>query len=273
MVTAKEKPMSLPFDGAISKFYKNDAPKALRKIIEAAGKDGVTDPDFPYPEELPRAAYDAEMERLQIELVRFQAWSRPAVRAWPSCSKGATRPARVAPISAMVENLNPRGARIVALAKPTETEAGEWYFQRYVRQLPSRGEIVLFDRSGIIGALSSMSSAGSRPRRAGRWFDQVCPFETMLRQDGIHLVKIWLNVHRATQLERFLDREKDPLKQWKLSQIDIDGLHKWDAYSQAIIETLGRTHTETNPWKVIRGDDKRRARRECHPPASVPAGL
>ncbi|MGR3491976.1 MAG: polyphosphate kinase 2, partial [Shimia sp.] len=157
------------------------------------------------------------------------------------------------------ENLNPRSARTVALSKPSDREAGEWYFQRYVRHLPAEGEVIFFDRSwynrGVVEQVFEFCTAEQR----AKWFDQVGPFESLLTADGIHLTKLWLNVGRASQLKRMLDRETDPLKQWKLSWIDVEGLKRWDAYSAAIQETLTRTNSPC-PWTVIRSDDKRRAR-------------
>jgi len=252
--------MDLPFDGAISKYYQNDAPKELRQIIERAGKDGVTDPRFPYPQELPRKEYDAQMEALQIELVRLQVWVKATGQRIAILFEGRDAAGKGGAIQAMTENLNPRGARVVALAKPSEAESGQWYFQRYAKELPTAGEIVFFDRSWYNRGIVEQVFGWVKPPARDRWFEQVGPFEAMLVGDGIHLVKLWLNVARATQLERFLAREKDPLKQWKLSQIDIDGLSKWDEYSTAITETLTRTHSATAPWTCLRGDDKRRAR-------------
>src|SRR5690606_193110 len=140
------------------------------------------------------------------------------------------------------ENLNPRWARVVALQKPTETEAGEWYFQRYTRHLPSAGEIVMFDRSwynrGVVEKVFGFCTGAQREA----FFRQLPRFEELLVDEGILLFKLWLNVGRAEQLRRFLAREKDPLKQWKLSEIDVAGLSKWDDYSAAIGETLARSH-------------------------------
>jgi polyphosphate kinase 2 len=252
--------MDLPFDGAISKFHDKDAPEAIRRIIATAGKDGVTDPRYPYPEELKRKNFDDEMERLQIELVRLQAWVKATGARIAIVFEGRDAAGKGGTIQAMTENLNPRGARVVALAKPTETEAGQWYFQRYVKELPTRGEMVFFDRSWYNRGIVEHVFGWVKPEARATWFAQVNPFEAMLRQEGILLLKLWLNVHQATQLERFLDREQDPLKQWKLSQIDIDGLHKWDDYTAAITQTLSATHTPAAPWTCLRGDDKRRTR-------------
>jgi polyphosphate kinase len=252
--------MKLPFDGAISRFLKKDAPKAIRKIIVAADKDSVTDPDFPYAEELKRADYDRQMAALQIELVKLQSWVKSTGQRIAILFEGRDAAGKGGTIHALTENLNPRGARVVALAKPTETEAGQWYFQRYIKELPAKGEVVFFDRSWYNRGIVEQVFGWVTPEQRATWFDQVGPFEAMLKQDGVHLVKLWLDVHQATQLQRFLDRERDPLRQWKLSQIDIDGLHKWDAYSAAITETLTRTHGDVSPWSCIRADDKRRAR-------------
>jgi polyphosphate kinase 2 len=251
--------MDLPFDGAISRYFEQDAPAHIRRIIRKADKDDVTNPRYPYPEEMPKAEYETAMEALQIELVRMQAWVKATGRRVVLVFEGRDAAGKGGTIQAMTQNLNPRGARVVALPRPTETEAGQWYFQRYVAQLPTRGEIVFFDRSWYNRGIVEHVMGWVEPAARARWFEQVGPFEKMLADDGIHLVKYWINVGRATQLERFLDREKDPLKQWKLSQIDIDGLQKWDDYTAAIRETLTRTHAPV-PWTVLRGDDKKRTR-------------
>ena len=156
--------------------------------------------------------------------------------------------------------MNPRAAYIVALPKPTEREAGQWYFQRYVDWLPSAGEIALFDRSwynrGVVERVFGFSTEEER----GKFFRQLPSFEQMLVDDGTILVKLWLSIGRAEQFRRFLDREKDPLKQWKLSNIDVEGLGKWDEYSEAIRETIELSDSPIAPWTIILSDDKRRAR-------------
>jgi polyphosphate kinase 2 len=163
-------------------------------------------------------------------------------------------------ISRVSMNLNPRVARVVALGTPDERERSQWYFQRYVERLPAGGEMTLFDRSwynrGVVEKVFGFTTDEERER----FFRQVPEFERTLVDDGIELRKIWLNVGRAEQLRRFLGREGDPLKQWKLSRIDVEGLKRWDAYTAAIRETFSRSHTGHAPWHVIRADDKRRAR-------------
>jgi polyphosphate kinase 2 len=158
------------------------------------------------------------------------------------------------------ENLNPRGARTVALSKPSDAEQTQWYFQRYIDHLPSGGEIVLYDRSWYNRGVVEEVFGFCTPDQREQFFRQVIPFEQALVNDGIHLFKIWLNVGRAEQLRRFLGRERDPVKQWKISRIDVHGLHKWDEYTAAIKETFLRSDSELAPWTVIRSDDKRRAR-------------
>lgn len=252
--------MTLPFDGGISRFYNDSAPKDVRTAIQNAQKGQILNPDYPYAKRMSRKAYEAEIAALQIELVRLQAWARETGERIVVVFEGRDAAGKGGTIARFRENLNPRHARVVALSKPSETEAGQWYFQRYIDHMPSSGEIVLFDRSwynrGVVEHVFDFCTPAAREK----WFSQVNTFEKMLVDEGIKLFKIWLNVGQATQLKRFLDRESDPLKQWKLSWIDVEGLNRWDAYTTAINDTLARTHTDTAPWVVVRSDDKRRAR-------------
>ena len=252
--------MDLPFGGAISAYFAKEAPKEVREAIERADGDDILNPTFPYSEEMKRKAYDAEMKALQIELAKMQGWLNTSGQRVVVLMEGRDAAGKGSTIKRFTENLNPRSARVVALPKPTESERTQWYFQRYIDHLPAGGEIVFYDRSwynrGVVEKVFGFSTDGERER----FFEQVGPFEHSLVGDGIRLFKFWLNVGRAEQLRRFMDREKDPLKQWKLSQIDVDGLKKWDEYSDAIRDTLSRSHTTTAPWTIIRSDDKRRAR-------------
>ena len=252
--------MTLPFDGAISAFYNDPANADLRALIDGAGKGDLANPRFPYPEKWDRDEYDDALDALQIELVKLQRWAKDSGTRIAVVFEGRDAAGKGGTIKRIRAHLNPRSARVVALSKPTETEASQWYFQRYVAHLPAAGELVIFDRSWYNRGVVEHVFEFCTPRQREQWFDQVGPFEEMLVAEGIHLVKFWLNVGRATQLERFLKRESDPLKQWKLSWIDVEGLKKWDAYTAAIGETLERTHTAVAPWTVVRGDDKRRAR-------------
>ena len=252
--------MDLPFDGAISAFYAKDAPQAVRDAIKRAEKGDILSDSYPHTERLARKVYEKDLHKLQIEMVKLQAWMRDSGARIAMVFEGRDGAGKGGTIGRMRANLNARSARVVALSKPTEKEAGEWYFQRYIKHLPSAGNMVFFDRSwynrGVVEKVFGFCTDAQR----AHFFEQVQPFENMIVQDGVHLFKFWLNVSRAEQLRRMLARESDPLKQWKLSGIDVKGLHKWDAYSDAIRETLDRSHTETAPWTVIRSDDKRRAR-------------
>ena len=252
--------MELPFDGAISAYFENEAPADIRNAIKRADKDDILTPSYPHSEQLSGKVYDKEMERLQIELVKLQAWARETGTRVACVFEGRDAAGKGGTISRFRQNLNPRAARVVALSKPTETEQGEWYFQRYVRHLPSAGEMVFFDRSWYNRAVVEHVFGFCTPRQREHFFTQVCPFEEMLADDGIHLFKFWLNVGRAEQLRRMLARESDPLKQWKLSGIDVKGLGLWEEYTEAIRDTLARSHSMHSPWTVIRSDDKRRAR-------------
>lgn len=255
--------MDLPFDGAITRFFDQEAPDEIRKAIRRADKDDILNPAYPHTERLGKKTYERDLEALQIELVKMQSWAKTSGARIVTLFEGRDAAGKGGTIKRFRENLNPRGARVAALPKPSEAERGQWYFQRYIDHLPTAGEIVFFDRSwynrGVVEKVFGFCTEGERER----FFRQVRPFEQALVDDGIHLFKFWLNVGRAEQLRRFLDRERDPLKHWKLSEIDVKGLSRWEAYSEAIDETLTRSHAERAPWTVIRSDDKRRARIEA----------
>ena len=252
--------MTLPFDGAISKFFKDGAPKSVRSAITSAGKDGILTKSYPYREELKRKDYEKTLEALQIQLVRMQEDLKANGKRMIVIFEGRDAAGKGGTIGAVRLNLNPRVCQVVALAKPSDREAVQWYFQRYVDWLPAAGEMVLMDRSWYNRAMIEHVFGFCTPEQRTHFFEQLPHFERMLVDEGIIFRKIWLEVGRAEQLKRFLDREKDPLKQWKLSPIDIDGLGKWDEYSAAIDETMEKTHYVYAPWTVILSDDKRRAR-------------
>jgi len=254
--------MELPFDGAISAFYANHAPERIRNAIRRGEKGDIIDPGFPHSERLPRKHYEKQLEALQIELVKLQAWAKSSGARIAIVFEGRDAAGKGGTIKRFRDYLNPRGARVVALSKPSDVESSQWYFQRYIDHLPSGGELVFFDRSwynrGVVEQVFGFCTHAQREH----FFHQVPDFEKMLVDEGILLFKFWLNVGRGEQLRRFLDREASPLKQWKLSRIDVEGLAKWDDYSAAISETLQRSHTRHAPWTVVRSDDKRRARLE-----------
>jgi polyphosphate kinase 2 len=252
--------MSLPFDGAISRYYEKDAPKAIREAIREGKDKDILDPSFPYDRWMKKNDYEDEMDALQLELVKLQRDVKETGKRIVVVFEGRDAAGKGGAIQRVQMNLNPRGCRVVALSKPSETEAGQWYFQRYIQHLPGAGEIVLFDRSwynrGVVEKVFGFTTDADREK----FFRQLPEFEEMIVSEGIVFVKLWLNVGRAEQLRRFLARETDPLKQWKLSFIDVEGLGKWEDYSAAIRETLDRSHTASAPWTVVRSDDKYRAR-------------
>jgi polyphosphate kinase 2 len=252
--------MDLPFDGGISRFYKDAAPDWVKATLNDTGKKAILNPDYPYKKKMRKSDYEAEMAALQVELVRLQAWARDKGERIVIVFEGRDAAGKGGTISRFRENLNPRNARVVALSKPSEVEATQWYFQRYVEEMPSAGEIVLFDRSWYNRGVVEHVFGFCTPKQREKWFSQVDAFEKLMVDDGIKLFKIWLNVGQATQLKRFLDREADPLKQWKLSWIDVEGLNKLDDYTTAIDETLTKTNSEHAPWTIVRSDDKGRAR-------------
>ncbi|WP_116084183.1 polyphosphate kinase 2 [Tropicimonas sp. IMCC34011] len=254
--------MTLPFDGAISEYATSGAPKDVRKALEDGGKT-ILEPPYPYDDRMDKDEYEDQLEALQRELVQLQAWIKASGRRVAVVFEGRDAAGKGGTIKRVRENLNPRVARLVALPTPTEREQSQWYFQRYVAHLPAGGELVLFDRSwynrGVVERVFDFCTDAQRDA----FFRQLPAFESTLVDDGIILVKLWLNVGRAEQLNRMLRRESDPLKQWKLSWVDVEGLKKWDAYSEAIRDTFSRSHTGIAPWTVILSDDKRRARLEA----------
>lgn len=252
--------IELPFDGGISNFYDTEAPADIREAVERGGKKDILSPSYPYEKWMKKSDYESEIKALQRELVKFLNDVTTTGKRVVVVFEGRDAAGKGGTIKRFRENLNPRSAQVVALSKPSDREQGEWYFQRYIKHLPTKGEVVLFDRSwynrGVVEKVFGFCSDAERIH----FFNQLPSFEQMLVDDGILLFKIWLNVGRAEQLRRFLDREKDELKQWKLSSIDVKGLSKWDAYTDAITETLARTHSKAAPWTVVRSDDKYRAR-------------
>lgn len=207
-----------------------------------------------------RARYEREKRQLQIELLKLQAWVKETGQRVVILFEGRDAAGKGGAIKRFMEHLNPRGARVVALEKPTDIERAQWYFQRYIEHLPTAGEIVLFDRSwynraGVERVMGFCSTDEYLE------FVHQCPnFERMLVRSGIHLFKFWFSVSREEQRRRFERRKKDPLKQWKLSPVDLASLDKWPEYTRAKEAMFVATDTADSPWTVIRSDDKKRAR-------------
>ncbi|MCA2010100.1 polyphosphate kinase 2 [Cereibacter sphaeroides] len=252
--------MDLPFDGAISAYFKDDAPAAIRKAIEDGDKKDILAEDYPYDRWMKKSEYEDRMKELQVELVKFQRWVEASGQRVVVVFEGRDTAGKSGAIKRVSENMNPRGAHVVALPKPTDRERTQWYFQRYIAHMPAAGEIALMDRSWYNRAVVEKVFGFCTDAERAHFFDQLPGFERALTDDGIQLIKLWFNVGRAEQLRRMLAREAHILKQWKLSSIDVKGLAKWDEYTQAIGETFARSDFDFARWTVIRGDDKYRAR-------------
>ncbi|AHX14313.1 polyphosphate kinase [Dyella jiangningensis] len=216
--------------------------------------------DYPYRQKMSRRNYEKQKYRLQVELLKLQAWVRETGQRVVILFEGRDAAGKGGAIKRFMEHLNPRGARVVALEKPTEAERGQWYFQRYIQHLPTSGEIVLFDRSWYNRAGVEHVMGFCTQREYEDFMRQVPEFERHLVNSGIHLFKFWFSVSREEQRRRFGERKLHPLKQWKLSPVDLASLDKWEAYTRAKEAMFAHTDTADSPWIVIRSDCKKRAR-------------
>jgi len=218
---------------------------------------------YPYEERLSRKTYNEGKRGLQIELLKLQRSVKASGARLAIVFEGRDAAGKGGTIRRFTENLNPRGARVVALEKPTEHERTEWYLQRYLTHLPKAGEIVMFDRSWYNRAGVERVMGFCRPDEWMDFLQEAPEFERMLARDGITLIKLWFSVSRTEQLRRFVDRQLDPVKQWKLSPIDLASLDKWDHYTDAKEAMFFHTDLPDAPWTVVKSNDKRRARLEA----------
>ncbi|MBK6579213.1 MAG: polyphosphate kinase 2 [Sandaracinaceae bacterium] len=252
-----------------------DEAKALRKALFDRETESPTtlgvDPDtelhpkwrdgrYPYKNLLSRKRYEREKYRLQVELLKLQAWVKETGQRVVILCEGRDAAGKGGAIKRMMEHLNPRGARVVALEKPSDVERGQWYFQRYIQHLPTRGEIVLFDRSWYNRSGVERVMGFCTDREYDEFMRQVPEFERHLVRSGVHLVKFWFSVSQAEQRRRFKEREAHPLKQWKLSPVDVASLDKWDDYTRAKEAMFLHCDTSDAPWTVVKSDCKKRAR-------------
>ncbi len=219
--------------------------------------------DYPYTERMTRHEYDVTKRLLQIELLKAQAWVKDTGQRLVILFEGRDAAGKGGTIKRFTEHLNPRGASVVALTAPTERERGQWYFQRYVVNLPTRGEITLFDRSWYNRAVVEPVMGFCSPDQYDEFMRQVPEFERMLVRDGIILVKLWFSVSRREQINRFTIRRIDPVRQWKLSPIDLASLDRWDDYTGAKEAMFRGTHSAHAPWTVVHSNDKKRGRLEA----------
>jgi len=215
---------------------------------------------YPYKNLLSRRSYEKQKYHLQVELLKLQAWVKETGQRVVIIFEGRDAAGKGGTIRRFMEHLNPRGARVVALEKPSDVERGQWYFQRYVSLLPTAGEIVLFDRSWYNRAGVERVMGFCDNDEYLEFMRQAPDFERNLTRSGIHIIKFWFSVSREEQLRRFKEREMHPLKQWKLSPIDLASLDKWDDYTKAKEAMFFHTDTADSPWTVIKSDCKKRAR-------------
>lgn len=215
---------------------------------------------YPYKNRMSRKHYEAQKYELQVELLKMQKWVKDTGQKVVIVFEGRDAAGKGGAIKRFMEHLNPRGAKVVALEKPTEQEAGQWYFQRYISHLPTKGEIVLLDRSWYNRAGVERVMGFCSDEQYNEFMRQVPEFEKHLINSGIHLIKFWFSVSRDEQRRRFTERESHPLKQWKLSPIDKASLDKWDDYTLAKEAMFFNTDSAESPWIVIKSDCKKRAR-------------
>ena len=215
---------------------------------------------YPYQNLMQRRNYERQKYRLQVELLKLQAWVKDSGQKIVILFEGRDAAGKGGTIKRFMEHLNPRGARVVALEKPTETERGQWYFQRYVEHLPTNGEIVMFDRSWYNRAGVERVMGFCSQQEYVEFVRQAPEFERMLVRNGTHVIKFWFSVSRDEQRRRFEERKVHPLKQWKLSPIDLASLDKWDEYTKAKEAMFFHTDTADAPWTVIKSNCKKRAR-------------
>lgn len=261
--------------GAIVKGASPDDLRVLRKALlqdELAAKvnTGVKADDqladnwrtggYPYKNLISRKNYEKQKYHLQVELLKLQKWVRANGQKLVIIFEGRDAAGKGGTIKRFMEHLNPRGAHVVALEKPSETELGQWYFQRYVKHLPTSGEMVLFDRSWYNRAGVERVMGFCSSEEYSEFMRQAPEFERNLARSGVHLIKFWFSVSRDEQRRRFTEREAHPLKQWKLSPIDLASLDKWNDYTKAKEAMFFYTDTADAPWTVIKSDCKKRAR-------------
>jgi len=218
---------------------------------------------YPYSERMERREYEIEKRRLQIQLLRLQHWVKDERQKVAILFEGRDAAGKGGTIKRFTEHLNPRGARVVALEKPSEREQTQWYFQRYVEHLPDGGEIVFFDRSWYNRAGVERVMGYCTDDEYDEFIRAVPEFERMLVNSGIHLIKFWFSVSRREQRTRFIVRQIDPVRQWKLSPTDLASLDRWDDYTAAKEAMFAATDVEHAPWTVIKSNDKKRARLEA----------
>ena len=233
-----------------------DDPKLPRWVEDAA----LTSGDYPYAEKLDKRRYQEELHTLQVELVKLQQWLQASGGRVMALFEGRDAAGKGGTISVIRQYMNPRTARNVALTRPTETEQGQMYHQRYMVHFPTAGEFVTFDRSWYNRGVVEPVMGFSTEEQTRQFLADTPQFERLIVQDGIRFFKFWLNIGQEMQLKRFHDRRHDPLKSWKFSPIDLAGMSRWADYTSRRDAMIEATHTDHAPWTIVRANDKRRAR-------------
>ncbi|MCP3870811.1 MAG: polyphosphate kinase 2 [Gammaproteobacteria bacterium] len=238
-------------------------PKEIYKRVATAKKKEIVGPQYPYPRKMDADKYETEKVQLQVELLKMQKWVIESGERIVMIFEGRDAGGKGGTIKRFMEHMNPRQAHVIALTVPSPREKGQWFFQRYIKELPSSGEMTLFDRSwynrGVVEPVMGFCTKGQHKL----FLKQTPIFEKMLVDDGIRLFKFWFSVSREEQFRRFKSRETDRLKHWKLSPVDQDGLSRWDDTTDAKNTMFEHTDTKHAPWTVIRSDGKKRARLNC----------
>ncbi len=238
-------------------------PQRVLRKVEGAGRRQIISDAYPYPTKMPRRTYEARKTELQVELLKLQNWVQESGQRVVMLFEGRDAAGKGGTIKRFMEHLNPRGATVVALPAPTERERGQWYFQRYVEHLPTKGEIVFFDRSWYNRAVVEPVMGFCTPAETVRFLRDTVLFEEMLINEGLRLFKFWFSVSQEEQLRRVMSRARDRLKQWKLSDVDRRSLPLWDEFTEAKKLMFAATDIKASPWVVVKADDKKRARLNC----------
>jgi polyphosphate kinase len=234
---------------------KRHDPEAIRHAFETG--------EYPYHTKMRQNTYEKQKAALQVELIKAQQWVKESGQRIVLLFEGRDAAGKGGTIKRFMEHMNPRSARVVALEKPTDVESGQWFFQRYIKHLPTNGEIVLFDRSWYNRAGVERVMGFCRPNEYLEFMRQTPDLERMLVRSGLRLFKYWFSITREEQARRFAARSKDPLKQWKLSPIDKASVERWDDYTEAKEAMFFYTDTADATWHIVKSDDKKRARLNC----------
>ena len=239
----------------IEDFEEIQTKEELKKAIKEKG--------IPFQKVENRLLYEEELRALQIELVKLQRWVVKENKRVAVIFEGRDAAGKGGSIRRFMEHLNPRSSRLVALNKPTSVEKGQWYFQRYIKELPNPGEIVFFDRSWYNRAVVEPVMGFCEENQYKEFLVQVPEFEHMLYEDGLIIIKFWLSISKTEQLKRFESRKQTPLKRWKFSPVDQKGQELWDSYSHYKEEMFSKTHTTYSPWMIVKTNTKKVARLGC----------